>query len=343
MARFARAFRSLAAAEVKLVRAVENRVKNQRRPVGRTSAAEPRRPHGPPVESHRALDRYLDSLLVERGLSPATVAAYRGDLERLARTLAASHHALETATVDSLASHLRRLRQAGLGTRSIVRNLVAMRRFYAFLVSEGTRTDNPARDLQAGKPLHALPHALAEDQVEALLAAPQPDRSLAGLRDKAMLELLYACGLRVSELVGLLLPQLRLDGGFLLAFGKGNRERVVPIGERAEEWVTRWLAAGRPALVTGRHEAVFVNQRGTPMTRQGFWKILKQYGRSVGIRQLSPHVLRHSFATHLLEHGADLRAVQVMLGHADISTTQIYTHIHQRRLRSLYDRFHPRA
>jgi integrase/recombinase XerD len=159
-----------------------------------------------------------------------------------------------------------------------------------------------------------------------------------------MLELLYATGLRVSELVGLALDQLRLEGGFLLAFGKGSKERVVPVGESAEQWLRRYLDEVRPAIARGRHQALFVNRRGAPLSRQGFWKILKGHGRRAGIeRGLSPHALRHSFATHLLEHGADLRVVQTLLGHADISTTEIYTHVHRERLRGLYDRHHPRA
>ena len=159
-----------------------------------------------------------------------------------------------------------------------------------------------------------------------------------------MFELLYATGLRVSELVGLTLPQLRLDAGFLIAFGKGSKERVVPVGEQAEDWVKRYLRDVRPELPRGRHLDVFVNKDGDPMSRVGFWMIIKKYGLKAGLRsEISPHILRHSFATHLLEHGADLRAVQTMLGHADISTTQIYTHIHQQRLKSLYDRFHPRS
>jgi integrase/recombinase XerD len=183
---------------------------------------------------------------------------------------------------------------------------------------------------------------LTETEVETLLAAPDPTQPL-GLRDRAMLELLYATGLRVSELVELDLAQLRLDVGFLVAYGKGSKERVVPVGEQAEGWLRRYLAEVRPRLARGRHERVFVNHRGGGLSRQGMWKILRGYGAAAGIRRLTPHVLRHSFATHLLEHGADLRAVQLMLGHADISTTQIYTHVHAQRLRSLYDQHHPRA
>ncbi|MGH9465241.1 MAG: tyrosine-type recombinase/integrase, partial [Thermoanaerobaculia bacterium] len=182
----------------------------------------------------------------------------------------------------------------------------------------------------------------SEAQVETLLAAPDTAKPL-GLRDRALLELLYATGLRVGELVELDLAQLRLDVGFLVAYGKGSKERIVPVGEQAEAWLSRYLAEVRPRVAKGRHERLFVNHRGGTLSRQGLWKILKGYGTAAGIRHLTPHVLRHSFATHLLEHGADLRAVQLMLGHADISTTQIYTHVHAQRLRSLYDRHHPRA
>ena len=237
---------------------------------------------------------------------------------------------------------MRDLRRAELAPRSVRRALVAIRAFYAFLVESGDRADNPAVNLLPPKLFRTLPHTLSEAQVETLLAAPDVEKPT-GLRDKAMLELLYATGLRVSELVGLRVHQLRFDVGFLVAFGKGAKERVVPVGESAEFWVRRYLAEVRPTWAKGRHDVVFVSRRGSGMTRQGFWKILRAYGVAAGIADLHPHVLRHSFATHLLEHGVDLRAVQAMLGHADISTTQIYTHVHQTRLRSLYDKFHPRA
>ena len=219
---------------------------------------------------------------------------------------------------------------------------MAIRGFYAHLNEVGERDDNPAANLSPPRLWRKLPRVLAEKQVEALLAAPDTGTPR-GLRDRAMVELLYAAGLRVGELVGLRLPQLRLDVGFLVVLGKGDKERLVPVGEQAESWVNRYLEQVRPQWVRGRHDSVFVNARGGPLSRQGFWKILRNYGRMVGIERLSPHVLRHSFATHLLEHGADLRAVQMMLGHADISTTQIYTHIHAQRLRRLYDDFHPRS
>jgi integrase/recombinase XerD len=290
----------------------------------------------------RLLGRYLDMLLVERGLSEHTVSAYRSDLNRLLADLHAEKTTLAAASPAALAAHLRRLNRQGLATRSITRALVAMRRFYSWLVEINERAEDPAANLEGPKALHSLPNVLGEAQVDALLAAPDT-RTTLGLRDRSMIELLYAAGLRVSELVGLRLEQLQLDGGFLIAFGKGSKERVVPIGEGAESWLRRYLSEVRPRLAKDRHPVVYVNARGRPMTRQGFWKVLRSYGLAVDIADLSPHVLRHSFATHLLEHGADLRAVQMMLGHADISTTQIYTHIHQHRLRRLYDTFHPRA
>jgi len=292
--------------------------------------------------SERALDRYLDGLLVERGLSQHTVDAYRRDLVRLAGTLEDRGVDLLAASVEELGQHLRHLRREGLSPRSISRALVSMRRFYAFLVNEGDRSDNPAVNLYPPRLPRRLPKVLSEPEVEALLQAPDTARP-AGIRDRAMIELLYASGLRVSELVGLERSQLQLEAGFLIAFGKGAKERVVPVGESAEDWLHRYLVEVRPSMVKGRHDIVFVSYRGLGLTRQGFWKLLRNHGRSAGIKNLSPHVLRHSFATHLLEHGADLRAVQVMLGHSNITTTQIYTHIHEHRLRSLYDRHHPRA
>jgi integrase/recombinase XerD len=290
----------------------------------------------------RVLDRYLEGLAVERGLSQNTVAGYRNDLSRLGEALAKRGGDMLSADAPELAGHLRELQRQGLSPRSISRALSAIRGFYENLVVLRDREDNPAVNLLPPKLWRPLPTVLSEDQVESLLAAPDLSTPL-GLRDRAMLELLYATGLRVSELVGLQIPQLRLDAGFLVAFGKGSKERIVPVGETAEVWVKRWMTDVRPKIIEGRHQAVFVNYAGAPMTRMGFWKILKGYSVQTGLRDLSPHVLRHSFATHLLEHGADLRAVQAMLGHADISTTQIYTHIHQQRLKSLYDRFHPRS
>ncbi len=290
----------------------------------------------------RSLGAYLDALEVERGLARNSIDAYRRDLERLRVDLEDKGVDLLTADAPALKTHLRALRRGGLAPRSISRALASIRGFYAHLVESGERADDPAAHLVSPKAWRQLPKVVSEDKIEALLQAPDLSRDF-GVRDKAMIELLYATGLRVSELVGLEMAQMRLDQGFLVVWGKGSKERLVPVGENAEAWIARYLREVRPALLSGRHGVVFVNRRGSGMTRQGFWKILKQYGELVGIRGLSPHMLRHSFASHLLEHGADLRAVQMMLGHADISTTQIYTHIHQQRLKSLYDRFHPRS
>jgi integrase/recombinase XerD len=299
----------------------------------------------PPVPAwRRVLDRYLESLAVERGLSRNTVDAYRNDLSRLGEALARKGgRDFLVAVAADLSAHLRELQRQGLSPRSSARALSAIRGFYDHLVTSGERADNPAVNLLPPKLWKPLPKVLSEDEVERLLAAPDVATPL-GLRDRAMLELLYATGLRVSELVGLTLPQLRLDVGFLIAFGKGNKERVVPVGEQAEHWVGRYLRDVRPDLARGRHLTVFVNKNGARLSRVGFWMLIKKHGLKAAIRaEISPHVLRHSFATHLLEHGADLRAVQTMLGHSDIATTQIYTHIHQQRLKSLYDRFHPRS
>ncbi len=299
----------------------------------------------PPVPPwRRVLDRYLESLAVERGLSRNTVDAYRNDLSRLGEALTRKGgRDFLVATAADLSAHLRDLQRQGLSPRSSARALSAIRGFYDHLVASGERADHPAVNLLPPKLWKPLPKVLSEDEVERLLAAPDVATPL-GLRDRAMLELLYATGLRVSELVGLTLPQLRLDVGFLIAFGKGNKERVVPVGEQAEHWVGRYLRDVRPDLARGRHLTVFVNKNGDAMSRVGFWMLIKKHGLKAAIRaEISPHVLRHSFATHLLEHGADLRAVQTMLGHSDIATTQIYTHIHQQRLKSLYDRFHPRS
>lgn len=293
-------------------------------------------------DAGRAIDRYLDHLAVERGLSKNTVLAYRQDLVRLATSLADSGRDLTAATREDLTAAQRRLRLEGLAPRSVARALSAARGFFAYLVAERERDDDPTANLSAPKLMQRLPKVLSEEEVERLLAAPDTSEPR-GQRDRAMIETMYATGLRVSELVTLTLPQLRLDGGFLVAYGKGSKERIVPVGEAAEAWLQRYLREVRPDMQKSRSDAVFLSRLGAGMTRERFWQILQEYGRAAGIPHLSPHKLRHSFATHLLEHGADLRAVQMMLGHADIATTQIYTHIHQHRLKSLYDRFHPRA
>ncbi len=288
------------------------------------------------------LDQYLDFLSVEKGLAQNTVAAYRSDLERLARVLGSRK--IEGTTQADLVEILRQMRLEGRSPRSVARWLVAVRGFFAYLLAEGRMAKDPSANLEAPRTWRSLPKVLGADEVESLLGAP--DRGTArGLRDAAMLELLYATGLRVSELVGLRLGDLHLDAGFVRCWGKGNKERVVPLGGEADAAVQRYLARGRPELLGERRtEALFVNQRGGQLTRQGFWKLIKGYGRKAGVRSpLSPHVVRHSFATHLLENGADLRALQIMLGHADISTTQIYTHVNRERLKRMYRDYHPRA
>ena len=295
-----------------------------------------------PAAWSRVVERFLDSLLLERGLSERTIQAYGGDIRRLCRTLEKKGEDPLAASQDQVATHLRELRRRGLAPRSVARSLVSIRAFYDHLVESADRGDNPAVNLSPPRLWRTLPRVLSEADVETLLAVPDWEQPL-GLRDKAMLELLYATGMRVSELVELELGQLRLEFGFVVVRGKGDKERVVPVGEQAETWLNRYLKQVRTPRARGRHERVFINRFGHPLSRQGFWKKFRQYCLEAGVEVVSPHVIRHSFATHLLEHGADLRSVQMMLGHADISTTQIYTHIHAQRLRSLYDLYHPRS
>jgi integrase/recombinase XerD len=288
------------------------------------------------------LDAWLDHLAAERGLARNSLAAYRRDLEALSRQL--SGRDLAQAEQDDLLVALRKMRTAGRSPRSVARWLVAVRGFYAWLAGEGGISQSPAARLEAPKVWKPLPKVLDGSDVERLLESP--DRAdPRGARDAAMLEVLYATGLRASELVGLKLRDLRLDAGYLSCVGKGSKERVVPLGAEATRALSAYLASGRDALLAGRRsEAVFVGRAGAALTRQGFWKLIKAHARRAGIRaSLSPHVVRHSFATHLLENGADLRVVQLLLGHADISTTQIYTHVNRERLKRLYRDFHPRA
>jgi integrase/recombinase XerD len=291
------------------------------------------------------VDEYLSHLGLERRLSEHTVESYGRDLAELGRFAAARARAPEALTRADLEALVRERMAAGRSPRSVARLVACVRGFYKFLALHRRVRVNPADDLAAPRAWQVLPKFLGVDEVDRLLAAPDPSTP-AGLRDRALIELLYATGLRVSELVGLRPQDLHLDEGYLTTTGKGRKQRIVPLGAAAAEWVTKYLNEGRPALLGRRSSArLFVNARGgTALTRVGFWKILKGYGRQVGLgRQVSPHVLRHSFATHLLERGADLRAIQLMLGHADLSTTQIYTHILDARMRTLYDKFHPRA
>lgn len=287
--------------------------------------------------------RYLDHLTAERGLAVNTVQAYAQDLLLLRRSLAGSK-TLESVRQDDLLAALRGMRVAGRSPRSVARWIVTVRGFYTHLVGAGIVTENPAQHLEAPRLLRPLPKVLSAREVEALLAAPDRNEPR-GLRDAAMLELLYATGFRVSELLGLRLSDLHLDAGYVRCMGKGGKERVVPLGGEADAAVQKYLATGRPALLREhRSNLLFVNRSGGALTRQSAWKMIRSYGRKAKVKaSLSPHVVRHSFATHLLEHGADLRSVQILLGHADISTTEIYTHVNRERLKRLYRSFHPRA
>ncbi len=294
----------------------------------------------PPSPASR---RFLEHLAAERGLAPNTVAAYRRDLGLLGASLRKGAFPEQASRADILDA-LRRLRLDGRSPRSLARWVVAIRSFFAFLAHEGIVAEDPSARLDTPRIWRPLPRVLSFDEVERLLSSPSRAEPRE-LRDAAMMELLYATGLRVSELVGLRLRDLHSDAGTLRCFGKGSKERIVPIGAEADATVRDYLVRGRLALLGPRQsEFLFVGRRGRPLTRQGFWKLLRAYGKRAGIQSpLSPHGVRHSFATHLLENGADLRSVQLLLGHADISTTQIYTHVNRERLRRLYEDFHPRA
>ena len=291
------------------------------------------------------IDRFIDALWIEDGLSSNTLAAYRRDLTLLQAWLQAERGAvaLEAARESDLLGYIA-ARHAGSRATSANRRLTVFKRFYRWALRERLADADPTLRLRNAKQPLRVPKTLSEAQVEALLAAPDIDKPL-GLRDRAMLELLYACGLRVSELVTLKTVQLGLAEGCLRVTGKGSKERLVPFGEEALAWLQRYLADARGAILDGQaSDALFVTARGGAMTRQMFWKLIKSHALRAGIdAPLSPHTLRHAFATHLLNHGADLRAVQMLLGHADISTTTIYTHVARERLRSLHAQHHPRG
>ena len=290
------------------------------------------------------IDAYLDHLRVERRLADHTLESYARDLAALRAFAAGAGRAVESLDRAALELFVREQRERGLAPRSVARLVAAVRGFYRFLVLDRRLERNPADDLRPPRAWPALPKFLSLDEVDTLIAQPDVATPL-GLRDRAMIELLYATGLRVTELVSVRLADLHLAEHYLTCVGKGSKERLVPIGEQATDWIRRYQSTARKDFLKGRTSPrLFLNARGGPLTRVGFWKILKQHGRTAQLpRTLSPHVLRHSFATHLLERGADLRAIQLMLGHADLSTTQIYTHVLEARLRTVYDRFHPRA
>lgn len=304
------------------------------------------------------LSRYLNSLWVEKGLSDHSIAAYERDLRRFGEWLAErgggdDRGSPEKSLADSrfeavsraeLQDYLRHCYESGLSSRSVSRLLSSLRGFYRWLIREGIVHDDPLALIESPRIGRPLPKSLSEHDVERLLLAPDTSTPL-GLRDRAMLELLYACGLRVSELVQLTVSQVNTRQGVVRVLGKGSKERLVPMGETAQQWLEDFVAEGRPQLLGARvSEVLFPSQRGEMMTRQAFWYRIKQMAGVAGISTpLSPHTLRHAFATHLLNHGADLRVVQLLLGHSDLSTTQIYTHVARERLRLMHAEHHPRG
>jgi len=295
------------------------------------------------METH--LDLYLDYLTVERGLAPNTRASYSADLLKFLTYLKAGGISdWSQVRYSEVMGFLSQSQEQGLAPRSRARMLSALRGFFKFMLRDSHLRESPVAYLASPRLRRQLPVILSVAEVERLLARPNTELPL-GQRDTAMLEVLYGTGLRVSELVSLTMGRVNLEVGFLVVLGKGSRERIVPAGEAATEAVRSYVKEARPLLLKGRTtETLFVTNRGAAMTRQGFWKLLKKYGHEAGLKKkLSPHILRHSFATHLLERGADLRSVQMMLGHADISTTQIYTHVARERLREVHKKYHPRA
>ncbi|MDE2423012.1 MAG: site-specific tyrosine recombinase XerD [Betaproteobacteria bacterium] len=297
--------------------------------------------------NRQLIDQFCDGLWLEEGLSQNTLESYRRDLIQfvlwldkhhpgVALNLVAEHHITSWLSFLFLTKHS--------AARSSARALSSLRRYFRRAVRDGQLQSDPTLNIQSPKLPQSLPKTLSEAQVEELLAAPDTNTAL-GLRDRAMLELLYASGLRVSELVGLTLARVSFDTGVVRVLGKGNKERLVPMGMEASRWCQEYVNLSRPQLLNHLpHETLFINHRQEPMTRQGFWYLIKQYAKKAGIMTpLSPHTLRHAFATHLVNHGADLRVVQLLLGHADISTTQIYTHVARERLRQIHEQHHPRG
>jgi integrase/recombinase XerD len=295
------------------------------------------------VQGH--LDAFIAHLRAERNLAANTIEAYGRDLTEYLTQLEGWGVRSPAEVVQAhVTRHLLALKDRGLSHRSQARHLAVIRQLHRFLKAEEYTTTEPTEGLETPRAHKKLPIFLSVAETDALLRAPSL-KSAEGIRDVAMLELLYATGVRVSELVKLSTNDVNLQAGYVIAFGKGRKERIIPLGSKAAESVRVYLAQSRPALLKGRtHRALFITRLGRGFTRQGFWKLLGRYVRAAGIsRRISPHKLRHSFATHLVERGADLRAVQAMLGHADLGTTQIYTHVHRARLRAVYDQFHPRS
>jgi len=291
------------------------------------------------------LDPFFHYLIVEKGLSRKTIEAYSHDLNRFVDFLEKKGiEEVSQAEKLDVRAFLLALKRQGLSSRTTARHLVALRTFFRFLIQEGTLEVSPAEDLESPTLTMKLPEILSVKEVEQLLEQPDT-QALLGIRDRAMLELLYGTGMRVSELVQIPINQLNVEGGYVLLYGKGSKERIVPLGREAMKWVTVYLQTARGRLAKGRESPLlFVSRAGRGMSRQRFWKSIKAYGRKAGIKKrITPHLLRHSFASHLLERGADLRSVQMMLGHSDISTTQIYTHVGGERLKKVHQRHHPRG
>ncbi|EGI72320.1 site-specific tyrosine recombinase XerD [Pseudoalteromonas sp. SR43-6] len=287
------------------------------------------------------LETFLDSLYLEQGVSENTLSAYRSDLDKFCLFLKGEN--LMTVTGLDIESYLAHRVDLGLKPRSTARSISALKRFYQYFVREKIISDSPMLNIAQPKAGQSLPKTLSEAEVEALLNAPNTEEAM-GLRDKAMLELLYATGLRVSELVGLRMEQINLRQAVVFVKGKGNKERLVPLGEEAMYWLEQFLKGGRAQMIKHATDFVFPSKRGVGMTRQTFWHRIKHYAILASVESpLSPHTMRHAFATHLLNHGADLRVVQMMLGHSDLSTTQIYTHVANERLKSVHAEHHPRA
>lgn len=292
--------------------------------------------------SAKTIDSFLNALWLEFGLSDNTLSAYGSDLKQFDKWLEAKElFNVEQQDINQFFVYRKR---QGMSKRSVARILSSLKRFYGYLLREGLIQSDPCELIDAPRLAPALPESLSENDVESLLQAPEIVSAL-GFRDRAMLELLYATGLRVSELVELNFQQVNFRQGCLRVVGKGEKERLVPVGEEAMDWLERYLNQARPMILGARQsDYLFVTNRGSSMTRQAFWHIIKRYAKQAGIdKHLSPHTLRHAFATHLLNHGADLRVVQLLLGHSDLSTTQIYTHIAQQRLKELHSQFHPRG
>jgi integrase/recombinase XerD len=294
------------------------------------------------------MDKFLalfkDYLVVERGYTANTVSAYLSDLRKFQYFLKKKKRRLEDVEKKQVLEFMGYLTAGGMSSRSMARHLVSLKQFFRFLVREGHLQADPASAVKSPKILKSMPHVLSYEEVDRLITQPDTATAL-GLRDRAMLELMYASGLRISELLDLRLDRFNTEEAFLVVTGKGDKERVVPVGRKALASMDAYLEKARPALEKGQGSPhVFLSRMGRRMTRQGFWKIIKKYALQAGIRRtIKPHTLRHSFATHLLAGGADLRVVQTLLGHADISTTQIYTHIDQERLHRIYEKYHPRA